>query len=88
MKKTIVLLLILSFFGLLGHAEALYQRKDCQVVDVSGSIVTVKDTCGFFWSFYAEEDDDYRVNDIITLKMHDNHTSGCIADDKVMDVVR
>ena len=88
MKKTIVILLVLAFFGLIGHAETLYQRKNCQVVDVSGTTITVKDKCGFYWSFYAEADDDYRVNDIITLKMNDNHTSGNIADDKVMDVVR
>lgn len=88
MKKFIILLLILSFFGLIGHAETLYQRKDCQVVDISGATITVKDRCGFYWSFCAKVNDDYKINDIITLKMNDNHTSGNISDDKVISVIR
>lgn len=86
MKKTIVIILILAFIGIIGHAESTYYRKDCQIIDISETVVTVEDKCGFIWSFYAETNEDYIVGEYVTLKMFDNHTSGNVFDDEIIDV--
>ena len=86
MKKIIGILLILAFVGAIGHAESIYYREGCKVIDISETIVTVEDNCGFIWSFYAETNEDYTVGECVTLKMFDNHTSGNISDDEIIDV--
>lgn len=86
MKKTIVILLVLAFIGIIGHAESIYHREDCEIIDISGTMVTVKDQCGFIWSFYAETNEDYTIGEYVTLKMFDNHTSGYIFDDEIINV--
>ena len=86
MKKTIAILLILAFVGIVGYAESVYYRKDCEIIDISGGVVTVEDKCGFIWSFYAETNKDYTVGERVTLKMFDNHTSGNVFDDEIIKV--
>ena len=86
MKKTLIILLILTFVGIIGHTESVYYRKDCEIIDISGTVVTVEDKCGFIWSFYAERNENYTIGDCVTLKMFDNHTSGNVFDDEIIKV--
>lgn len=87
MKQMIgAFLAVLVFFGgvgLCGTIEHNYTRKDCEVVEVCGSHVTVEDKCGYLWSF---DDYGYRVGDTVTLHMHTNYTHGTINDDYIVDV--
>ena len=86
MKKTIVIMLALVFLGVIGYAESVYYREDCEIIGISDTKVTVEDKCGFTWSFYAETGEDYTVGECITLKMFNNHTSGNVFDDEVIKV--
>lgn len=89
MKQMIGATLAVLFFfcavGLAGTAEHNYTRKDCEVVSVQGSHVTVEDKCGYLWSF---DDYGYEVGDTVTLKMHTNFTHGTINDDYITGVKR
>ena len=66
----------------ISYSDTHYNR-DAEIVKVSGSTVTAMDNCGYTWRFEA---DDLAVNDIVVLKMFNNHTDNNIYDDEVVDV--
>lgn len=86
--KTIVLLTIVAMLFLtVSYLEPRYQRTDCTVITIEeDNLIVVEDTCGYTWTYYAD-DEVPRVGDTITLKMHTNHTTDCIDDDVVLDVI-
>ena len=86
--KTIVLLTIVAMLFLtVSYLEPRYQRTDCTVITIEeDNLVVVEDTCGYTWTYYAD-DEVPRVGDTITLKMHTNHTTDYIDDDVVLDVI-
>ena len=81
MKRIIIVLTIITVFGLIGMMESTYTR-DVIVTDVDCIEVTVEDRQGHRWSFLGDE---YKVGQEITVVMNDNHTSR-ITDDKIVDV--
>ena len=72
--------------SIIGYSETHYTRKDCVVVSVTDDVVVAKDSSDRLWSFYTTEDSELKVNDIIDLKMYNNHTDSIIDDDEVVDV--
>lgn len=80
---TLAVLLFFGAVGIAGTIEHNYTRKDCEVVSVQGSHVTVEDKCGYLWSF---DDYGYTVGDRVTLHMHTNYTHGTVVDDYIVDV--
>lgn len=80
-----ILLLIILFGGasIAGHIEHNYTRKDCEVVEVNGDIVTVEDRNGYLWEF---EGTGYDVGVYLDIMMHTNYTHGTIIDDYITGV--
>lgn len=74
---------IFLLIGFAGHVEHNYTRKDCEVVKVSGGVVTVEDKCGYLWEF---EGTGYDVGVHLDVKMHTNFTHGTIADDYITGI--
>ena len=58
-------------------------RNKTDIVDVVSDEVAVVDEFGDEWSFIG---DGYKVNDNVTLVIHNNTTMNTIADDKIIDI--
>lgn len=85
-KAIAVVVVFFLLFGIVGHYETHYTRKDCVVVSAQHGIVTVEDKCGYLWEYTAEG----RVPAIgthVSLRMHTNHTDSIIRDDYILEVV-
>ena len=65
-----------------GYIDTHYTRE-ATVVDVVSDEVVVVDEFGDEWSFIG---DGYKVNDNVTLVIHNNTTMNTIADDKIIDI--
>ena len=65
-----------------GYIDTHYTRE-ATVVDVVSDEVVVVDEYGDEWSFIG---DGYKVNDNVTLVIHNNTTMNTIADDKIIDI--
>ena len=76
-------IVVFLLIGFAGHIKHNYTRKDCEVVKVSGGVVTVEDQVGNLWEF---EGFGYEVGDVITLKMHTNYTHNTFRDDYVTGI--
>ena len=76
-------IVVFLLIGFAGHIKHNYTRKDCEVVKVSGGVVTVEDQVGNLWEF---EGFGYEVGDVITLKMHTNYTHNTSRDDYITGV--
>lgn len=85
-KKCLIILLVIAGFGLVGHAQSHYTRKDCKIVEVDCCEVTVADGCGFTWTFFSQTSNDYKVGDTVNIEMFDNYTSGYVFDDEIVGV--
>lgn len=68
--------------GIAGNFEHHYTR-DAKVIEVSGDLVIVEDTCGFEWEFYGEG---YEVGQKVEMKMFTNFTHEEIFDDEIKKV--
>ena len=79
------MLIVGSIMGALligGYIDTHYTRE-ATVVDVVSDEVVVIDEFGDEWSFIG---DGYKVNDNITLVIHNNTTMDTIIDDKIIDI--
>ena len=65
-----------------GYIDTHYTRE-ATVVDVVSDEIVVVDEFGDEWSFIG---DGYKVNDNITLVIHNNTTMNTIADDKIIGI--
>lgn len=65
-----------------GYIDTHYTRE-ATVVDVVSDEVVVIDEFGDEWSFIG---DGYKVNDNVTLVIHNNTTMNTIVDDKIIDI--
>ena len=65
-----------------GYIDTHYTRE-ATVVDVVSDEVVVVDEFGDEWSFIG---DGYKVNDNVTLVIHNNTTMNTIVDDKIIDI--
>ena len=65
-----------------GYIDTHYTRE-ATVVDVMSDEVVVIDKFGDEWSFIGNG---YKVNDNVTLVIHNNTTMNTIADDKIIDI--
>ena len=65
-----------------GYIDTHYTRE-ATVVDVVSDEVVVIDEFGDEWSFIGNG---YKVNDNVTLVIHNNTTMNTIADDKIIDI--
>ena len=65
-----------------GYIDTHYTRE-ATVVDVVSDEIVVVDEFGDEWSFIG---DGYKVNDNVTLVIHNNTTMNTIADDKIIDI--
>ena len=74
--------LILGALLIGGYIDTHYTRE-ATVVDVVSDEVVVIDEFGDEWSFIG---DGYKVNDNVTLVIHNNTTMNTIADDKIIDI--
>ena len=68
--------------GIAGNFEHHYTRE-AEVVEISGDVVVVEDTCGFEWEFYGEG---YEVGQQVKMKMFTNYTHEEICDDEIKKV--
>ena len=80
MKKIIIILLVITFIGLLNGIESTY-TIEATVIDVDNDVVTVEDTTHNVYQYKGIA----TVNDTITLVMNDQHTS-TRTDDVIIDV--
>jgi hypothetical protein len=86
LKTMTLLTLVVAILTVVGYVDTHYTRKDCTVIAIEeDNLVVVEDTCGYTWTYYAD-DEVPRVEDTVTLKMHTNHTTDYVGDDKVIDV--
>ena len=74
--------LIMGALFIGGYIDTHYTRE-ATVVDVVSDEVVVVDEFGDEWSFIG---DGYKVNDNVTLVIHNNTTMNTIADDKIIDI--
>lgn len=65
-----------------GYIDTHYTRE-ATVVDVVSDEIVVIDEFGDEWSFIGNG---YKVNDNVTLVIHNNTTMNTIADDKIIDI--
>ena len=65
-----------------GYIDTHYTRE-ATVVDVMSDEIVVVDEFGDEWSFIGNG---YKVNDNVTLVIHNNTTMNTIADDKIIDI--
>ena len=65
-----------------GYIDTHYTRE-ATVVDVISDEIVVIDEFGDEWSFIGNG---YKVNDNVTLVIHNNTTMNTIADDKIIDI--
>ena len=65
-----------------GYIDTHYTRE-ATVIDVVSDEVVVVDEFGDEWSFIG---DGYKVNDNVTLVIHNNTTMNTIVDDKIIDI--
>ena len=65
-----------------GYIDTHYTRE-ATVVDVVSDEVVVIDEFGDEWSFIGSG---YKVNDNVTLVIHNNTTMNTIADDRIIDI--
>ena len=84
------LLVIIIAFGLVGHIETHYTRKDCTVVEVEQRLITVVDKCGYEWCYYMDSEDYADVPSIgtkVDLKMFTAYTDNTIEDDEIVKII-
>ena len=87
---TLALIIIVVIFGIVGHIETHYTRKDCVVVEVEQGLVTVLDTTGNEWCYYMDSEDYTEVPSTgtkVSLKMFTAYTDNTIEDDEIVKVV-
>lgn len=82
----VALTIIVVAFGIVGHVETHYTRKDCKVVEISGKAVYVVDNTGNEWCYVADEEAP-KVGTKVDLKMFTAYTDNTIDDDEIVEVV-
>ena len=92
-KRIIITLLIASMFLGMKYYEHLYTRKDCRVIAECDGELTIVDSCGYEWYWYADNEEEWKlykninIDDIISIRMFDNCTSGYIQDDEIIKII-
>lgn len=82
----VALIIIVVAFGIVGHVETHYTRKDCKVVEISGKAVYVVDNTGNEWCYVADEEVP-KVGTKVDLKMFTAYTDNTIDDDEIVEVI-
>ena len=82
----VALTIIVAMFGIVGHVETHYTRKDCKVVETSGKAVYVVDNTGNEWCYVADEEVP-KIGTKVDLKMFTAYTDNTINDDEIVEVV-
>lgn len=82
MKKIIIIVLTLASLNGLSRLEHNYTRTG-KVIERQGATIRIADTTGNIWKY---DTNDFQVNDIVSLKMHDNYTSNQIKDDIIVKI--
>jgi hypothetical protein len=82
----ILLIIFILIPGCLGYVETHYNRENCVVVELTNEYATAKDVNGDVWSWNIDKNNDIKVGDIVTLKMHNGYTDNTINDDMVIGV--
>lgn len=92
-KRIIIMLLIAIIFLGMSYYEHNYTRKDCRVLAKCDGELTIIDSCGYEWYWYADNEkewqlySDININDTISIRMFDNCTSGYIQDDEITKII-
>lgn len=89
MKKRVfysmVTLLVIILFIFACRFERTYKRKNCQIMEISNDLITVKDLQNNLWVFKGTG---FNVTDKVTLTMDTNNTDNNINDDIIIDVMK
>lgn len=86
---SVLLISLITFpFFVCDYAETHYTRKSCEIVFVGEDTLKIKDRFGHLWEFSVPQNVFFEVGETVNLKMHTNHTSHTIQDDKVLKVER
>ena len=85
-KGILVVVAIVVGLGMCHWTETHYTRKDCEIVKVDNSIITIEDKMGYLWE-YETDTNTYTVGDKVSLRMHTNNTASTIYDDEIVEVV-
>ena len=83
-QGVLFLLLIVLALGIAGNIETHYNRKDCVVVEVKEDLVTVEDSYGHLWEYYAETP--IEVGTKVDLRIYTNCTDETNTDDEIVKV--
>ena len=73
---------MIGMMGITGYIETHYNRE-CVVIEVKDDYIVLEDKCGYLWEY---ETDVYKINDKVTLKMHNSYTDNTIEDDVILDI--
>lgn len=85
-KGILAVVAIVIGLGMCHWIETHYTRKDCEIVEINNSIITIEDKMGYLWE-YETDTNTYAVGDKVSLRMHTNNTTNTIYDDKIVEVV-
>lgn len=86
LKTILGVLVAVVVLGCMGHIDTHYTRKNCEVIKVEQGLMTIKDTCGYEWCYYSNEEV-YTVGTKVDLKMYTNNTDTNIEDDEIVKIV-
>lgn len=87
MKKILIGLVIISGLMVCNWIETHYTRKNCTVVSVTDTTVTVEDKSGYLWSVEGNVDN-LQEGEKVNLKMYTNGTTENITDDIILKIKR
>lgn len=84
--KTMCIIILLAAFVACNYYEHNYTREECEIIKVSGAIITIKDKGDNVWEWESKDGETFKLGEIVTLKMNDNFTSNNICDDIIKKV--
>ena len=86
MEKFLIATILTSVIAGAGYIESHYTRKNCIATEVTPTTVIFEDSCGMEWKWIIEENETFKVNDRVNLKMYTSGTHSNIMDDKILKV--
>lgn len=84
-KTVVVVMVMVAMLAACSYVEHHYTRKDCEIVRVEGTVVTVEDKAGYLWDYEVEGTAPV-VGERVDLVMYTNLTDSYIYDDEIVGV--
>lgn len=84
-SATVGIFLFIIFPGIGGYLDSHYIKEDCKIIEIADDFIVAEDKYGDTWSWSTEKTD-FKVGDLVDLKMYNKHTHYNIYDDEVVSV--